>query len=157
MAQDRTAFEEKAAPGRGAIREFISYYKPHMRMFLLDMLCALVIALIDVVFPVFTRRVLYDYIPNQLMRTFFIMAAGMLVLFVIRTAAQWIVTYLGHVMGVHIEADMRADIFAHMQKLGFSFYDKNRTGPKFVSVSSIDLKEFLTRFSVIEAISEASS
>jgi len=122
------SFEEKAAPSRGAIREFVSYYKPHMRMFLLDMLCALVISLIDIVFPVFTRRVLYDYIPNQLMRTFFIMAAGMLALFLIRTAAQWVVTYLGHVMGVHIEADMRADIFAHMQKLGFSFYDKNRTG-----------------------------
>jgi len=128
MAQDRTAFEEKAAPKRGAIREFVSYYKPHMRMFFLDMCCALVISLVDILFPVFTRRVLYDYIPNQLMRTFFIMAAGMLILFLIRTAAQWVVTYLGHVMGVHIEADMRADIFAHMQKLGFSFYDKNRTG-----------------------------
>ena len=128
MSQDRTAFEEKAAPKRGAIREFVSYYKPHKRMFFLDMCCALVISLIDIVFPVFTRRVLYDYIPNQLMRTFLIMAAGMLVLFLIRTAAQWVVTYLGHVMGVHIEADMRADIFAHMQKLGFSFYDKNRTG-----------------------------
>ena len=128
MSQDRTAFEEKAAPKRGAIREFVSYYKPHKRMFFLDMCCALVISLIDIVFPVFTRRVLYDYIPNQLMRTFLIMAAGMLVLFLIRTAAQWVVTYLGHVMGVHIEADMRSDIFAHMQKLGFSFYDKNRTG-----------------------------
>ncbi len=128
MSQDRTAFEEKAAPKRGAIREFVSYYKPHKRMFFLDMCCALVISLIDIVFPVFTRRVLYDYIPNQLMRTFMIMAAGMLMLFLIRTAAQWVVTYLGHVMGVHIEADMRADIFAHMQKLGFSFYDKNRTG-----------------------------
>ena len=128
MAQTKTAFEEKAAPRKGAIREFVAYYKPHKRMFFLDMCCALVISLVDIVFPVFTRRVLYDYIPNQLMRTFFIMAAGMLVLFLIRTAAQWVVTYLGHVMGVHIEADMRADIFAHMQKLGFSFYDKNRTG-----------------------------
>jgi len=128
MAQTKTAFEEKAAPRRGAIREFIAYYKPHKRMFFLDMCCALVISLIDILFPVFTRRVLYDYIPNQLMRTFFIMAAGMLVLFLIRTVAQWTVTYIGHVMGVYIEGDMRADIFAHMQKLGFSFYDKNRTG-----------------------------
>ena len=128
MEQRKPAFEEKAAPAKGAIREFVSYYKPHKRMFILDLCCALVISLVDIFFPVFTRRVLYDYIPNQLMRTFFIMAAGMLALFLIRTAAQWVVTYLGHVMGVHIEADMRADIFAHMQKLGFSFYDKNRTG-----------------------------
>ena len=128
MAQTKPAFEEKAAPKRGAIREFAGYYKPHMRMFALDLCCALVISLVDILFPVFTRTVLYDYIPNQLMRTFALMAVLMLVMFLIRTAAQWMVTYLGHVMGVHIEADMRADIFAHMQKLGFSFYDKNRTG-----------------------------
>ena len=128
MSQNRPAFEEKAAPKRGAIREFASYYKPHKRMFALDLCCALVISLVDILFPVFTRKVLYDYIPNQMMRTFMLMAALMLAMFLIRTAAQWMVTYLGHVMGVHIEADMRADIFAHMQKLGFSFYDKNRTG-----------------------------
>ena len=128
MSQNKPVFEEKAAPKRGAIREFISYYKPHKRMFVLDLCCAMVISLVDILFPVFTRKVLYDYIPNQMMRTFVLMAALMLVMFVIRTAAQWFVTYLGHVMGVHIEADMRADIFAHMQKLGFSFYDKNRTG-----------------------------
>ncbi|MBE5800567.1 MAG: ABC transporter ATP-binding protein, partial [Clostridiales bacterium] len=128
MAQNKPAFEEKAAPSKGAIREFASYYKPHMRMFTLDLCCALVISLVDILFPVFTRKVLYDYIPNQLMRTFAVMATLMLVMFLIRTAAQWMVTYLGHVMGVHIEADMRADIFAHMQKLGFGFYDKNRTG-----------------------------
>ena len=128
MALTKPSFEEKAAPKSGAIREFTSYYKPHMRMFTLDLCCALVISLVDILFPVFTRKVLYDYIPNQLMRTFVLMAALMLVMFLIRTAAQWMVTYLGHVMGVHIEADMRADIFAHMQKLGFSFYDKNRTG-----------------------------
>ena len=128
MSQNRPAFEEKAAPKKGAIREFASYYKPHMRLFSLDMACALVISLVDILFPVFTRKVLYDYIPNQLMRTFMIMTVLMLIMFLIRTAAQWFVTYLGHVMGVHIEADMRTDIFAHMQKLGFGFYDKNRTG-----------------------------
>jgi len=124
----KPAFEEKAAPKKGAIREFVSFYKPHMRMFLLDMCCATVISLVDILFPVFTRKVLYDYIPNQMMRTFVLMTLLMLGCFLIRTAAQWTVTYLGHVMGVHIEADMRAAIFAHMQKLGFSFYDKNRTG-----------------------------
>lgn len=123
-----SAFEEKAAPKRGALREFAAFYKPHMGMFLLDMLCALIIALVDITFPVVTRKVLYDYIPNQALRTFILMMLAMLGLFILRTLAQWIVTYLGHLTGVHIEADMRAAIFAHMQKLGFSFYDKNRTG-----------------------------
>ncbi|MGN0996596.1 MAG: ABC transporter ATP-binding protein [Candidatus Ventricola sp.] len=124
----RTAFEEKAAPRLGAIREFAHYYKPHLGMFLLDLACASVISLVDIFFPVFTRRVLYDYIPNHLMRTFMLMALLMLCLFLVRTAAQWLVAYLGHLMGVRIEADMRRDIFSHMQQLGFSFYDRNRTG-----------------------------
>ena len=123
-----SSFEEKSAPKRGAIREFAAFYKPHMGMFLLDMFCALIIALVDILFPVVTRKVLYDYIPNQAMRTFLIAMGAMLIAFFVRTAAQWVVTYLGHLTGVHIEADMRAAIFAHMQKLGFSFYDKNRTG-----------------------------
>ena len=123
-----SACEEKAAPKRGALREFAAFYKPHMGMFLLDMFCALIIALVDITFPVVTRKVLYDYIPNQALRTFILMMLAMLGLFILRTLAQWIVTYLGHLTGVHIEADMRAAIFAHMQKLGFSFYDKNRTG-----------------------------
>ena len=125
---NRPAFEEKAAPDRGALREFAQYYRPHMKPFLLDMCCAMVIALVDVIFPVITRKILYDYIPNQAFRTFFLIAAVMLGLYIIRTGAQWIVTYIGHMMGVRIEADMRADIFAHMQKLGFSFSDRNRTG-----------------------------
>ena len=122
-----SSFEEKSAPKRGAIREFAAFYKPHMGMFLLDMFCALIIALVDIL-PVVTRKVLYDYIPNQAMHTFLIAMGAMLIAFFVRTAAQWVVTYLGHLTGVHIEADMRAAIFAHMQKLGFSFYDKNRTG-----------------------------
>ena len=124
----RAAFEEKAAPRRGALREFAAFYKPHLGLFTLDMLCALLIALVDILFPAVTRRVLYDYIPNQLMRTFVLVMLAMLALFLLRTAAQWFVAYLGHMMGVRIEADMRSAIFAHMQKLGFSFYDKNRTG-----------------------------
>ena len=124
----RAAFEEKAAPKRGALREFAAFYKPHLGLFTLDMLCALIMALVDILFPVVTRRVHYDYSPNQMMRTFVLVMAGMLALFLVRTAAQWIVAYLGHMMGVRIEADMRSAIFAHMQKLGFSFYDKNRTG-----------------------------
>lgn len=128
MNASKPSFEEKTAPKRGALREFAAFYKPHLGMFLLDMACALVIALVDIIFPVVTRKVLYDYIPNQMMRTFMIVMGAMLCAFLIRTVAQWIVTYLGHLMGVHIEADMRAAIFEHMQKLGFSFYDKNRTG-----------------------------
>ena len=83
------------------------------------MACALLIALVDILFPVVTRKVLYEYIPGQMMRTFAWVMLGMLALFIVRMAAQWFVAYLGHMMGVRIEADMRAAIFAHLQKLGF--------------------------------------
>lgn len=129
MAENKhTSFEEKAAPKKGALREFAAFYKPHMRLFLLDMFCALLIALADILFPVFTRKILYEYIPGRMMRTFLLVVLAMLGLFAVRMAAQWFVAYLGHLMGVRIEADMRTSIFAHMQKLGFSFYDRNRTG-----------------------------
>lgn len=82
-----SSFEEKSAPKRGAIREFAAFYKPHMGMFLLDMFCALIIALVDILFPVVTRKVLYDYIPNQAMRTFLIAMGAMLIAFFVRTAA----------------------------------------------------------------------
>ena len=120
--------EEQAAPKRGALREFASFYKPHIGLFTLDMLCALFMSLVDISFPVVTRKVLYDFIPNQAVRTFTIFMFCMLVAFILRAGAQWLVAYLGHFMGVKIEADMRAAVFKHMQELGFSFYDKNRTG-----------------------------
>ena len=126
--KQKTSYEEKSAPKGGALLECAKFSTPDMRLFLLDMACALLIALVDIIFPVVTRRVLYDYIPNQLMRTFAIMMIVMLALFLLRGVAQWIVAYLGHTMGVRIEADMRSAIFSHMQKLGFKFYDKNRTG-----------------------------
>ena len=72
-------------------------------------------------FPVVTRKVLYDYIPNQAMRTFLIVMGAMLAVVPHPHGGAVVVTYLGHLMGVHIEADMRTAIFAHMQKLGFSF------------------------------------
>ena len=71
---NKPAFEEKAAPKGGALLEFMRYYKPHIGTFTLDLCCALVISLVDILFPVITRKILYDYIPNQMMRTFMLIA-----------------------------------------------------------------------------------
>ena len=97
---NKPVFEEKAAPKGGALLEFARYYKPHLGAFTLDMCCALVISLVDILFPVITRKILYDYIPNQMMRTFILIVFAMLGQYVVRTAAPWVVTYIGHVMGV---------------------------------------------------------
>ncbi|MBR1409106.1 MAG: ABC transporter ATP-binding protein [Clostridia bacterium] len=118
------------------LAEFAAYYKPHLGIFFLDMVCALVIALVDVFFPVVTRRMLYVYIPQGAARTLALVSLIMLGFFILRTACQWIVTFLGHTMGVSIEADMRRDLFRHLETLDFSFFDRNRTGQLMSRVTS---------------------
>ena len=109
-------------------RSFVSYYKPHYKLFILDMFCALMIAFIDLFFPMLTREVIGTVLPAGQMRIFWLFVAGILLMYVIRTGLQYIVQYWGHVLGVRIEYDMRRDLFSHLQTLPFKFFDKNRTG-----------------------------
>lgn len=122
------------------LKRFIGYYRPHIGMFLLDMCCALFIAAVDIVYPLISRTVLNDYLVSEppKFREFFLVIAFCFALYILRTLATYIVAFLGHRLGVHIEADMRHDAFSHMQELGFSFYDKSRTG-KLLSRCTTDL------------------
>lgn len=111
---------------KSLIGRFVSYYRPHLPLFLLDMTCALIISAIDVAFPwVFNYALdnLLGQFDKLLVITLLCVAA-----FLLRSGLYYIVTYFGHQLGVYIEADMRRDIFTHLQKLSFSFYDKQRTG-----------------------------
>jgi ATP-binding cassette subfamily B protein len=110
------------------IRDFVSYYKPHYKLFILDISCALIIALIDLFFPMLTREVIGTVLPAGQMRIFWLFVAAMLLMYIIRTGLQYVVQYWGHILGVRIEYDMRRDLFSHLQTLPFRFYDKNRTG-----------------------------
>ena len=110
------------------LRIFLSYFKAHRGLFALDMACALLVSAIDVAFPLVTRRVLYDLLPNGLYRAFFIVLAVLVAAFVLRAGLYYIVTYWGHLFGVRVEADIRGDLFHQMQRLGFDFYDSSRTG-----------------------------
>ena len=107
---------------------FLSYFKNHLGLFLVDISCAVLIAVVDLAFPLITRHALYDLLPNQAYRTFFIIMVSVLGVYVIRTGLNYILCYYGHTFGIRVEADIRADLFRHMQELGFDFYDKNRTG-----------------------------
>ncbi len=107
---------------------FLSYFKNHKGLFAIDMLCALAIAGIDLMFPLVTRSALYDMLPNQLYRTFFIVMGVVIVCYVLRSVLNFIVAYYGHTFGIRVEADIRRDLFRHMQELSFDFYDRNRTG-----------------------------
>lgn len=127
------------------IKRFIRYYKPYKGLFLLDMFCACLVSLVDIAFPLFTQYILKTFIPQMqtdrtLLKMFFLLLSTAVVAYIIRACLQYIITYWGHRLGVYIEADMRKDIFAHLQTLPFSFYDKIRTG-KILSRVTSDLFE----------------
>nr|MCR4743452.1 ABC transporter ATP-binding protein [Treponema sp.] len=125
---------------KSPLKIFFSYYKPHLKLFIADMLCAFIIAAIDVAFPMFTRHALYTLIPNHQLRTFIILISILLAGFGLRWFCNWFVAYWGHVFGNYVEQDMRRDVFDHLEKLPFSFYDTHRTG-KIMSRATTDLFE----------------
>ena len=113
---------------RSPLSIFLSYFKNHWKLFLADITCAVLIAAIDLVFPLVTRSALYNMLPNRLYGIFFTVMALMVVCYVLRAFLNYIVCYLGHTFGIRVEADIRADLFLHMQELNYDFYDRNRTG-----------------------------
>ena len=110
------------------LRVFASYYRPHIRLFLLDMVCALAASFADLAFPYVTRYALNTMLPDRLFGLFFLVMGLMVLAYMIKAACNYTITYYGHLMGVRIEADMRTDLLTHIQALSFSFFDKNRTG-----------------------------
>ncbi len=112
------------------IRQFISYYKPHKRLFALDIICAFIIAMIDLIYPMISRSALNEYLPTQEshLRPFFMLIGIILVMYIFRAVLEYVVNYWGHILGVRMEYDMRKQLFAHLQKLSFKYYDKTRTG-----------------------------
>lgn len=113
---------------RSALGIFLSYFKPHMGLFILDMICALIIALIDLAFPYISRWCMYELLPQNAYRTFFTVMAAAAGAFVVRAVLTYIIGYYGHTFGILVEADIRRDLFRHMQELDFGYYDRNRTG-----------------------------
>lgn len=110
------------------IRKFISYYKKHKFLFIIDMIAALLIAGLDLLFPMVTKNFIDDYIPNRKMQMMIVVAIILLGLYIIKIFLQIIVDYWGHIMGTRIEADMRADLFKKIETLNFSYFDENKTG-----------------------------
>ena len=111
-----------------ALQIFLSYFRPHRWLFIMDLACALMISLIDLSFPAVSRWCMYELLPRSAYRTFFAVMAVVFVAFVLRSLLQYVISYWGHTFGILVEADIRHDLFRHMQELSFNYYDKNRTG-----------------------------
>lgn len=107
---------------------FLAYILRQRRLFAIDTVCAIAVAVIDLAFPYVSRNAMNRYLPEKLYTTFFVVMAILILSYVGKGVLYYLITVIGHKMGVLTEADMRRDLFTHMQTLSFSFYDKNRTG-----------------------------
>ena len=110
------------------LRQFLTYYRPHRRLFALDMLFALLSCAADLAFPYVSRQAMLRLLPLGLYRTFFAVMAALLAAYLLKAVFKYAVTVIGHRCGVLIEADMRQALFEHLQTMSFRFFDQNRTG-----------------------------
>ncbi len=110
------------------LREFAKFYKPHWKLFTLDMFCAFVVSCCNLFYPVITKNIINDYVPNQNLKLFVVWAVVLLLIYVLKAVLTFIIQYWGHIVGVRIQGDMRQKLFRHLQKLPFSYYDENKTG-----------------------------
>lgn len=122
------------------LKRFLSYYKPHKVLFCLDMLASLAVAMIGVVYPMVTRTMLNDLIPEKKWLLIVVFGLMLLGLYFVRMMLNFFIQYKGHQMGIRMQAQMRSDLFAHLEKLPFSFFDANETG-KIMSRMTNDLQE----------------
>ena len=122
------------------LKRFLRYYKPHKTVFTLDMLASLLVALIAVLYPMITRTMLNDLIPDRNYRMIVIAGIGLFVLYFVRMLLNFFIQYGGHLMGVRMQSEMRRDLFNHLEELPFSFYDEHETG-KIMSRITSDLFE----------------
>ena len=121
---------------------FAAYIRPHKAAFVLDMMLSLFMALVDLAFPYLTRHSMNTLLPEKKFMVFFVVMAALFVSYLLRAWFQYLITIIGHRMGTLVEADMRRDVFTHIQTLSFSFFDKNRTGVLMARVTN-DLFEIV--------------
>ena len=110
------------------LKIFFRYIGGQKKLFIIDMICAVLVAAIDLIFPYVSRAAMKTMLPQQMFSAFFAVMAVLVLAFVIKSLLYYVITVVGHKMGVLVESDMRRDVFTHMQDLSCSFYDKNRTG-----------------------------
>ena len=107
---------------------FLSFFRPHRKLFALDLSCALLVSLIDLCYPIVSRTAMHKLLPEHAFQTFFLVMGVVVAAYILRSFLYFIIGYWGHTFGIRVEADIRSVLFTHMQELSFDFYDHNRTG-----------------------------
>lgn len=129
------------------LKKFIRYYRPYQKVFYLDMVCALVISAVDLAFPQilnYLNDTLFVSDRQQILNSLFFLAVGLIVMYAVRAVCKYYVSAQGHIMGSHMERDMRQDLFDQYERLSFSYYDNNNTGEMMSKLVSdlFDIAEF---------------
>ena len=112
----------------GLLKIFLTYFKPHKKLFILDMCCAFLVAAVDLTYPLVSRHAMNHMLPNKEFRTFFVVMAVVVIAYVIRAFLYYIITTWGHTFGIRVEADIRRDLFRHFQTLDYEYFNTHRTG-----------------------------
>lgn len=110
------------------LKRFLPFYKPHLKLFIIDMLCAFIISVFNLVYPYITKEIINTYVPQKLLYSMLSGLGLLLGFYLIKAALNFILQYWGHLVGVRMQADMRSKLFNHLQKLPFSYFDENKTG-----------------------------
>ncbi|MBC8632178.1 ABC transporter ATP-binding protein [[Eubacterium] tenue] len=110
------------------LKEFIKYYKPYKKLFILDLLAAFTVALCDLVYPMITRNIMNEVVPNKDLRMLMVFAISLLLIFILKAGLNYFMQYWGHVVGVRMQADMRSYVFIHLQKLPNQYFNNNKSG-----------------------------
>ena len=110
------------------LKRFIPYYKPHLKLFIIDMVCAFIISVFNLVYPYITKEIINTYVPQKMLYFMLAGLGALLALYVIKAVLNYVLQYWGHLVGVRMQADMRSELFRHLQKLPFSYFDENKTG-----------------------------
>ena len=122
------------------LKRFLAYYKPHKKLLVLDLLASMLISVIGMVYPMVTNKMLNEYIPGKMYATIVIAGCIVMALYILRMLLRYFVQYYGHVIGVRMQAQMRRDLFSHLQRLPYRFFDNNETG-RIMSRMTSDLME----------------
>ena len=111
-----------------AVGRFFQYYKPHKKLFAIDLVCSFLISVCNMFYPMIARNIMNDYVPNSNLRLLIVWVIVLAAIYGVKCVLTYIVGFWGHVLGVRLQGDMRRDLFRHIETLSFSFFDENKTG-----------------------------
>ncbi len=110
------------------LKRFFGYYKPHKKLFILDLVCSFTISVCNMFYPMIARNIMNNYVPNKNLQLLIVWAVVLACIYILKSILTYIVGCWGHILGVRIQGDMRRDLFRHVETLSFSFFDENKTG-----------------------------